>query len=401
VQDGIKEEALIAFYALLHTYVEDHYRTYLQRHLNDGCEAFLQLQRHCAQSTAEDKAIYNRKFLQLDQGPSELASSYIERFNKAHKLATLVNNCYTDEDVVDMLLQGFGTQRHYEATVSSLKEARRRDGFTGTNTVTLETIESVFFNLDEHKSGKSKASAYLADSGSPASNQRGHFRGRGGGRHGRGGRGGRGRFGRGDGNTNPRHSSRPLSEITCFKCQQKGHYANTCPSRTTPQHALQASSPSLPDPLPIEHAAMATSRPSSTYNSQKEEHLHCSSLGCGTTLNNWLADSGATAHMTPCLDDLINVQDNQDVGVQLADGYTVHCTHIGQVMIKQLDDKGHPFSLRLERVLYVPGLRQRLFSVPTFTSGGHGALFHSTFLTLYLGDVHHPSNIITLPLGAR
>ncbi|MGH3053803.1 MAG: hypothetical protein ACRDL7_02360, partial [Gaiellaceae bacterium] len=297
VRDGIKEEALIAFYALLHTYVKDHYRTYLQRHLNDGCEAFLQLQRHCAQSTAEDKAIYNRKFLQLDQGPSELASSYIERFNKAHKLATLVNNCYADEDVVDMLLQGFGTQRHYEATISALKEARRRDAMTGTSTVTLETIESVFFNIDEHKNTRQNSNAYLADL-SP--NTRRHFRDRGGGgRQGRGGHSGDRSPGRDEGNSYPRQSLRPLSEITCFKCQQQGHYANTCPTRTTPQHALQATSTALVSPPFLEYAAMATSRNHSRVSIRKRPELHCSSLGCGTTLNNWLADSGATAHMTP------------------------------------------------------------------------------------------------------
>ncbi|MGH3053556.1 MAG: hypothetical protein ACRDL7_01085, partial [Gaiellaceae bacterium] len=48
VNHDVEEAAKLAFHSLLHTYVEDHYRTYLQRHPEDGCKAFDELRKHCA-----------------------------------------------------------------------------------------------------------------------------------------------------------------------------------------------------------------------------------------------------------------------------------------------------------------------------------------------------------------
>ncbi|MGH3054351.1 MAG: hypothetical protein ACRDL7_05175, partial [Gaiellaceae bacterium] len=60
VDTEISLEGKMAFYSLIHAYVDPYYRTYLQRHPDEGCAAFLALSDHCAQNTAEDRANYGR-----------------------------------------------------------------------------------------------------------------------------------------------------------------------------------------------------------------------------------------------------------------------------------------------------------------------------------------------------
>ncbi|MGH7954362.1 MAG: hypothetical protein ACREOZ_00200, partial [Gloeomargaritales cyanobacterium] len=96
----------------------------------------------------------------------------------------------------------------------------------------------------------------------------------------------------------------------------------------------------------------------------------CPAYRSSKDLPNWLFDSGATAHMTPHLEDLENVN-SCDVIITLADGSEVRCHHAGECAIDIIDDNGTSRKLRMGRVLYVPGLDRRLLSVPYFcqTSG--------------------------------
>ncbi|MGH7954437.1 MAG: hypothetical protein ACREOZ_00595, partial [Gloeomargaritales cyanobacterium] len=150
VNTDVGQEGNMAFYSLLHVYVDPHYRMYLQRHQDDGCAAFIALTSHCAQTTSEDKANYSRALLTIMQGPQELAYQYIERFNCALELAITVGNKYENNYIIDLMIQGFGSQAKYACTVSMLKESRRRDEVTGTTTVTLTSIESIFAAIDEY-----------------------------------------------------------------------------------------------------------------------------------------------------------------------------------------------------------------------------------------------------------
>ncbi|MGH7954950.1 MAG: hypothetical protein ACREOZ_03225, partial [Gloeomargaritales cyanobacterium] len=91
----------------------------------------------------------------------------------------------------------------------------------------------------------------------------------------------------------------------------------------------------------------------------------CSQFRQSKDLPHWLFDSGATAHMTPHLEDLENVQPC-DVIITLADGSEVRCKHAGECAIDMVDDDGDERKLKMGRVLYVPGLDRRLLSVPYF-----------------------------------
>ncbi|MGH7955322.1 MAG: hypothetical protein ACREOZ_05110, partial [Gloeomargaritales cyanobacterium] len=199
------KEAQVAFYSLLHAYVDQHYRTYLHRHPDDGCAAFMALQSYCAQNTAEDRAHYSRTLLSLQQGPQEGACQYIERFNTALEMATIVGNTYEENYITDLLIQGFGNQFKYAATVSMLKESRRREEATKEFTINRSSIESTFAAIDEYTQSK-RHNAFSAQpsnsynrrdqnsgrggSGSDPGNNRGHSNGSGRSNGGRGDGGG-------------------------------------------------------------------------------------------------------------------------------------------------------------------------------------------------------------------
>ena len=102
----------------------------------------------------------------------------------------------------------------------------------------------------------------------------------------------------------------------------------------------------------------------------------------------WLPDSGASAHFTNTLDDLYDTEDCH-IEVQVADGTWVVATKKGKVQIIFNAD-GPPKKqsrLVLHRVLFVPGLNRRLFSIPAFCSNDAFTVHMSQrFIQLDFGD---------------
>ena len=103
----------------------------------------------------------------------------------------------------------------------------------------------------------------------------------------------------------------------------------------------------------------------------------------------WLIDSGASCHMTPFKSDLSNIQQCR-ANVTVADGTKIRADTLGDVtlLLPTNEDHFNPARILLRRVLYVPGLNRRLFSVPTFTK------MPGYEMTFYENRVH-----ITLPDG--
>ena len=87
--------------------------------------------------------------------------------------------------------------------------------------------------------------------------------------------------------------------------------------------------------------------------------------GDPSDIRNWGVDSGATSHFTPYLSDLIDPEEC-NIGVTIADSSEVTGTHKGTVLLKVKTNKGKVCNLKLTRVIYVPGLNRRLFSVMAF-----------------------------------
>ena len=96
-----------------------------------------------------------------------------------------------------------------------------------------------------------------------------------------------------------------------------------------------------------------------------------------TSINAWLIDSGATAHMTYSLDDYNGPLTPFESLVETANGSIIHVTHRGNVDI-HLDDAFKPNNsiiVEVRNVLYVPGLTRRLISVSEWNACG-GQILH-------------------------
>jgi len=117
-------------------------------------------------------------------------------------------------------------------------------------------------------------------------------------------------------------------------------------------------------------------------------------IGIGSDLRNWMPDTGASSHFTPCLLDLQEVEEGLDLGVEVADGHIVKCTARGIVEINMIADDGHPLKAYLHGVIYVPGLKRRLFSVTAFASRGHYAIVRKNEIQLMFGQEERPLTLM-------
>ena len=86
--------------------------------------------------------------------------------------------------------------------------------------------------------------------------------------------------------------------------------------------------------------------------------------------------------MMPRFEDLVNVEQVCSINVEVADGYLVPVTAYGEVILNLVDKRGKDFTVRLLGVFYVPGLTQRLFSIPKFNKFGNTANVKNGFMHL-------------------
>ena len=105
-------------------------------------------------------------------------------------------------------------------------------------------------------------------------------------------------------------------------------------------------------------------------------------------IRNWGVDSGATSHFTFNMDDLHDVEDC-NIDIQLADGSMVNGTKMGTVYINIVTNKGRKCRLTLKRVICVPNLSRRLFSVCAFCKNkAYSVVFQGEGGSLHFGDGH-------------
>lgn len=83
----------------------------------------------------------------------------------------------------------------------------------------------------------------------------------------------------------------------------------------------------------------------------------------------WLLDLGTTSHFTPHFEDLINPIPCS-IFIQVADGSHLEATNEGTVELHFTSDQGIQTILRLSRVLCIPNLQTRLFSIKSFARNG-------------------------------
>jgi hypothetical protein len=98
----------------------------------------------------------------------------------------------------------------------------------------------------------------------------------------------------------------------------------------------------------------------------------------------WVLDSGASRHLTPDYDKLINVSPlASPVSVTFGNGSTGTASLEGTVRISQPDYA----DIVLNGVLYVPGATDNLLSIPSSTSRGIKFVFGEQQCSMFKGDI--------------
>ena len=80
--------------------------------------------------------------------------------------------------------------------------------------------------------------------------------------------------------------------------------------------------------------------------------------------NIWIADSGASMHMSKDLEGMFDLQD-VNISIAIGDGKKLTTTKIGKYRGTIMDSEGNPRKITLTNVSYVPELKVNLFSLTT------------------------------------
>ncbi|UYV76870.1 hypothetical protein LAZ67_14002267 [Cordylochernes scorpioides] len=105
-------------------------------------------------------------------------------------------------------------------------------------------------------------------------------------------------------------------------------------------------------------------------NSKRNNTRMAASLGIRDEnildVDEWCLDSGATAHKCCLRTAFSNLRETEPIPVKLANDQSIEALGTGTVELEVLEH-GEPFLLKLENVLFVPGLKGNLISVSTCT----------------------------------
>ncbi|UYV66792.1 hypothetical protein LAZ67_4002870, partial [Cordylochernes scorpioides] len=105
-------------------------------------------------------------------------------------------------------------------------------------------------------------------------------------------------------------------------------------------------------------------------NSKRNNKRMAASLGIRDEnileVDEWCLDSGATAHMCCLRTVFSNLRETEPIAVKLANDQSIEALGTGTVEL-EVFEHGEPFLLKLENVLFVPGLKGNLISVSTCT----------------------------------
>ena len=85
------------------------------------------------------------------------------------------------------------------------------------------------------------------------------------------------------------------------------------------------------------------------------------STECFDPASEWIIDSGATSHMTPFKEDIIDPV-HCDRGIRIADGSMIKAVSSGTMICKVVNSNGHTIELKFGETLFVPRLTRRLIS---------------------------------------
>jgi transposase InsO family protein len=159
-----------------------------------------------------------------------------------------------------------------------------------------------------------------------------------------------------------------MSKIICYTCNKPGHYVKDCfnGKRKGRHHASTAEANEEPQGKRSREFNIAE---------QKKKQIILISALMGSISNSketWLVDSGASRHMMGYRCALIDLMEHKSfVEVEMEDETTYSIQGIGSTSFR-LDSST---SLKITKILYVPGINKNLLSVSTLEDKGFRVTF--------------------------
>lgn len=315
-------------------YVKEHHLPLLER-CKTGKEAWDQLESVYQAKSNARKLQLRKQLTQLKMGPGEPLSKYAARAKEIQDQLRAAGHEVSDQEVTWSVLAGL--PEAYDTVVTVLETTSDKD-------MNLEDILPKLLQVEQrHSIERPDERALYAKSG-------GGFGGRPGGRP--GGRQDGSKPGSFGGQNGP-------SKGKCFYCGKKGHIKAHCYKRKNDEARRNGQGQQLSaQDRHEQHGALALS---ATESSELP-----SSSSNGSTLQRWVLDSGASRHMTPHEDILLNKRSLTDnIMVTFGNGGKGSPAAVGDVLLETSKR-----TLALQDVLYIPGLTENLFSVRHATKNG-------------------------------
>ena len=326
------------------------------RNCNSGKEAWDTICSHFEEKTLSKKIFWRRKLYEMRLNKSSTMESHINELKTISEHLEALDDAVLEKDLVMILISSLSEDyNNLITTLETLKEEQLSWNYV------RDRLLSEYQRKKEANPKKSSSDEALISRSD-------------GGRNPNGGRNQQGKKGQqgGQGKADPNK----LLKMQCHRCKEKGHLRRDCPKNLLAPESARFSSASLG----IQHLEARFSR---------EFALKVGGNG-GSVGDVWWVDSGATSHMTPDLHDFISMSKfDVPIKVNLADkSYLLSYGH-GDVLVPIYDVAGSEsvkYDLRLQNTLYVPEIKNKLFSVPSALDNGGSVKFQSNSCILEMDD---------------
>jgi hypothetical protein len=148
-------------------------------------------------------------------------------------------------------------------------------------------------------------------------------------------------------------SRKKKSQVVCYNCSKKGHKSFQCPEKKDRKKNEETSMFATGEDIQMAFAAFSES----------------------VSKDGWVVDSGCTTHMCNEASAFEKVYPTKQKQIYLANGQTLAVNGEGTVCMKIVSKEGRMQSIFLDQVLFVPGLKNNLFSVQKTAEKGHSLQF--------------------------
>ena len=168
-------------------------------------------------------------------------------------------------------------------------------------------------------------------------------------------------------------------DVECYRCQEKGHYARDCPTRKQGKTARDESE-TRRSVFIVESSGSVNNSSRNSRFGKMPENVKNQWLQLDKK-DIWYVDSGASRHITFRREWFTEFRPLRGTTVSVGDDGVCEVSGEGTVIIDKLVN-GVWREARIENVLYVPKVRNNLFSVGVCTSRGFEVSFASEYVVL-------------------